>query len=330
MRAPFGRDHRQVAGEARRLLSVTSGDASTMPKKGETHMATNQASRSRTLCRLGGIAASVVVAVHGVRLSPAANGELVTVGGSFFGTVPTVIENTTGGDTGTSAIVGASNGPYASGVLGHAKNNSGSINYGAGVYGFAGDGPPPPPTSNVGVYGRGGHGVFGESDSGSGLVGVSRTGLGVEGQTDGNDQAAIRGFARQLSPAAGGAGVLGYSGSIGGLPATPTGTGVAGIAESGTGVLAKATAPEGTALDVQGRVRFSSSGRGTIAALTRGAVVAPGMDLTATTKIHVTLASDPGRRVLRYVGIDPVADTFNVELTGMARTDVAFVWFITE
>ena len=286
--------------------------------------------RTRVFCRLGGIAAVVLVAVHGARVSPAANGELVTVAGSFSGSAPTAIENTTGGDTGTSAIVGTSNGPFASGVLGHAKKGAGSINYGAGVYGFAGDGVPPPPTSNVGVYGRGGHGVFGESDFGSGLVGVSRSGIGIEGQTDAGDQAAIRGFARQLSATPGGAGVVGYSGTIGGIPAAPPGTGVAGIAESGTGVLAKATAPDGTALDVQGPVRFSSSGRGTIAALTRGAVVAPAMDLTPTTKIHVTLVSDPGRRVLRYVGIDPDADTFDVQLTGTVRTDVAFVWFITE
>ncbi len=82
----------------------------------------------------------------------------------------------------------------------------------------------------TGVLGTGAHGVEGSSDTGIGVLGVSDTGTGVLGHIT-------------LE----GAGVRGHSFSAGGV-----------------GVFASAEA--GTALEVDGKARFSRSGRATVAA----------------------------------------------------------------
>lgn len=167
--------------------------------------------------------------------------------------VPTSLAVGTGvyGESGdATGVQGVSGG--ATGVLGQSKDQ------GTGVQGFSGPGTPPvAPSYPIGVYGEASGtdatGVWGDSSSadatgvyGEGAIGVwGFGGWGVFGASD-----------------AGGTGVYGFSGAS--VPSSPAHTGVFGYSDSGTGVYALAAT--GTALYVNGKAKFSRSGRVAITA----------------------------------------------------------------
>jgi hypothetical protein len=53
-----------------------------------------------------------------------------------------------------------------------------------------------------------------------------------------------------------------------------------------------------------------------------------GIDLTTESKVVCTLQSTPGIRVLRYVAIDAVADTYRVIVSGPALVPISVACFV--
>jgi len=207
-------------------------------------------------------------------------------------------------ETGTGVSARGNEGVHAEGDMAGVFGGSSA---GTGVQGKSGGGWGVTGASDGTEFGASG-GVFGMSDKTVGIFGLSAEGIAVEGRSD-HDPAT-------------GTGVKGYS---------RKGEGVLGESEEGTAVRATAVTPAATALRVEGRVAFQTAGLGAIAAGTKSAMVNPGVPLTAATKVLVTLMSDPGLRALKYVSVDPTADTFTVHLTGLAaRTPISFAWFVIE
>lgn len=157
---------------------------------------------------------------------------------------------------------------------------------------------------------------------------VDESGIAIDASSG---SIAIRGQA----PAQDGTGVLGIGqyigvegrGQIGVSGASTGGVGVEGSVESGTGVHALATT--GTALRVDGRVSFSTAGFATIRAGHRSQLVRPGIDLTAASKIFVTLqTSAGGATTVRRISRDTVGNRFTIYLTAVATIDCRVAWFV--
>ena len=161
-----------------------------------------------------------------------------------------------------------------------------------GVIGIAGDeGPSFSNTDETGVYGFGGlsansTGVAGYSPDGTGVVGIGST--GVVGSGDwGLYATGSAGVVGDVG--ASGVGVYGFAGSAD-IPAPP----------SGIGVYARAGTNDQTALQVQGKVKFSRSGR---VAISEGAssklVTMSGV--TATSYVIATLQTSSSGLYVRAV-----------------------------
>jgi hypothetical protein len=220
-------------------------------------------------------------------------------------------------------------------------------------------------SNSIGVLGRGGGatGVRGDAltgramhataTSGTALLAESQTGYGSYASSGAPDRAAAVGTSTTMT------GLQGYSGT-GPLPGVPPKTGVYGHAEqdvnatgvagrttAGRGVLGVATsgravygaaangtggyfsATTGTALRAEGPVRFKTSGLATIAIGTRSTTVTPGMDVTTSSKILVTLQGDAGgSTVIQRVAINATANTFTIYLTANSVRDVKVSWFV--
>ena len=105
------------------------------------------------------------------------------------------------------------------------------------------------------------------------------------------------------------------------------GRGVHGEATSGTG--GHFTATTGTALQAVGPVRFSSAGLATIPAGSKSVTVAPGLDITAATKVLATLQTSPGpTTTIQRVSRNATADTFTIWLTANASANTTVAWFV--
>ena len=119
--------------------------------------------RSRRACRrasvAGGLAALAAHALGRPAITRAANGDPITVGGTFTGTSSTMIENTT---PDTTALIASATGLGDPNVDGFSTGIHGITTNGRGVHGSATAG--------------GGFGVFGEAVAGAGVVGSSGTG----------------------------------------------------------------------------------------------------------------------------------------------------------
>lgn len=96
------------------------------------------------------------------------------------------------------------------------------------------------------------------------------------------------------------------------------------------GVVAEHKAPAGTALRVNGIASFSRSGRSTISAGKSVKTVSGLSNITANSKILVTLQGNAGTgRYVRYA--QRLSDTsFKVVLNGTATYKVAFAWMIVD
>ena len=224
-----------------------------------------------------------------------------------------------------------------------------------GVYGYAVQ-----DAGSRGVWGRsnGGYGVYGSAGTGTGVRGVSTSGIGVRSSSASSVQPALSAQSSGHNTA-----VFGFSGTSGLLPppATPARTGVYGYAvqdasskgvygrsgaglgvygqaSSGSGLRGYATsgraisaeATTGIALHAKGRVQLEqSSGSATIAAGTKTKMVSPGFDLTATSKVLVTLNGNPGgTTVLQRVAINATANSFTVVLSAVAANNTRFSWLV--
>ena len=135
---------------------------------------------------LGGVAGLVATALGRIQPAEAANGQAVTVGGTFSGTSPTSITNSAG-----DGIIARNTSTSASGLFAHATATTGAT---FGAFGRSDS------TSGVGVGGanyqgtgttRGvkgeaaspsGYGVDGIASAGTGVRGITSSGVGVRGE----------------------------------------------------------------------------------------------------------------------------------------------------
>jgi hypothetical protein len=172
---------------------------------------------------LGGLGAVVATAIGRASAVRAADGDAVTVGGSFTATTGTQITNTSnsnfvllasttsgvafeGGSTSGYAFYGSSSNSGV-GVFGRstsyigvwgdsdATNQPAILGYSSGnstgVQGHSGTGNPAPAKAKTGVYGEAAQdgtskGVWGDSPAGHGVNGTSSSGIGVAGTSDSN------------------------------------------------------------------------------------------------------------------------------------------------
>jgi len=300
---------------------------------------------------LGGVGALVAQALGRPLPARGANGQAITVGGSFTGTSTTRLENTTAtlsalelrSDVGLwvvgrgmgihgaatdvnrpgwgTAIRGTTANTEGRGVYGVASSSTGATygvhgqsasSSGRGVYGVAASAT----GFTYGVYGRSsspsGYGVYGYNSAASGF------GNGVWGQTASSRGAGVFGRASSSS---------GDSSGVWGDASSPDGHGVHGKAFYGTGGYFEST--HGTALHAQGRVQFSTSGLATIGAGSKSVTVTPGVEIDANTKILATLQQNAGAGVtVERVYRDAAANKFNIVLTANASSAVKVGWFV--
>lgn len=150
---------------------------------------------------LGGVAGLVATALGRIQPAEAANGQAVTVGGTFSGTSPTSITNSAG-----DGIIARNTSTGASGLFAHATATTGAT---FGVFGRSDS------TAGVGVGGanyqgtgttRGvkgeaaspsGYGVDGIASAGTGVRGITSSGVGVRGEA--SSGVAVRAFASSAS-----------------------------------------------------------------------------------------------------------------------------------
>lgn len=118
------------------------------------------------------------------------------------------------------------------------------------------------------------------------------------------------------------------SAGVCGLSSLPQQAGVWGQSVVLDGVGVKATAPDGTALLVDGPVKFSRSGRGSISAGHSTATVTVSKDLATNVLVLATLQGSAGSGVyLRYAKRTGTR-TFQVVLNKSATTKVYFAWML--
>jgi hypothetical protein len=299
-------------------------DRMTQTAQAETAVAPD-ATRTRRSLLAGAAAASVAAIASAAGAQPvrAANGETVTVGGTYDATAATTIQ---AGASGAPAIVGTSNANV--GVAG----SSGSQ---AGVYGSS--------SSGAGVIGQSvsSDGVSGSSTSANGVSGYSSYDVGVYGHTDSGGGYGV--FGDSINNSAGvcgvsysGAGVIGYVGTRAVQPGVSAETGVWGIAEasaqsvavrgssdSGTGVLAESNS--GAALKVSGKAQFSRSGRKTISA-GKSSLKVPMAGVTTASYVVATLQTK--RTGVYVIAAVPAAGSLTIYLNKAVPATTAIGYLV--
>jgi hypothetical protein len=300
--------------------------------------------RALLTAALGATVATVAAAVGRPLPVQAANGDAVTVGGSFSGTLPTAITNTTGDGiqainsstvasglyghassaTGTTyGVFGRSDSPNGTGVKGYVTSSAGTAvgvtgetTAGTGVYGLSPGG--------IGVAGQStsGVGAQGVSDSSTGVNGVSNSGVGVYGSS--NSSVAVRAASTSNIGVVGsngtaskpailgfsegsGTGVQGYSGSSALLPTSKPKAGVYGhAAQDATSRGVWGSSPAG-----YGVYGESSSGRAVQGVATTGigvrAAASSGVGLLASATTGYALRTDGKVKLDKSAGLATIA-----------------------
>ena len=263
----------------------------------------------------GGLAALAARALGAPTVTRAADGAIVKVGGSFTGTSTTRIS-----DHANPATVFWADTVEGLGILGTSETGNGVVGdsvAGAGVFGHS--------SEHAGVEGssEGSAGVLGHTIEGTGVFGYSGSPVTVPAIP------AKTGVYGRATQDGGSRGVHGYSTAGRGVYGQATsGWGVYGYAGSGVGGHF-AAGSTGTALRVDGRVRFSTAGSATIPAGAYSVPVTPGLDLTASSLVLATLqANGGGSCAVERVEIDTAANTFRVHVTAPPTVAVRVAWFV--
>jgi hypothetical protein len=276
----------------------------------------------------GGVLGKNLGAGPGVRAVATGAGSAVYAtstggGAAFIGT------STTGSGLDVTATSG-------SGVVGK------SGGFGTGVMGSSGEFPLTPPSpGTTGVYGfvlanhnEAACGVTGETTHGRGVNGIATAGVGVYGTANGGD--GVRGESTGSNGVTGStssgvaSGVFGQNTSTGyGVAGTcHDGVGVSGFSNNGVAVVGRSDL--GIAIQAQGRVTFSTAGLTPVPAGQRIAVIHPGVDLTAQSKVLCTLESNQAELSIQRTLKNNAMDQFTVVLSApVAPERVAKVaWFV--
>ena len=312
--------------------------ASTDTQPTSTKSSSRRALLAGALGGIGAVAAGAMAKVSPVR---ATNGDAVTVGGTFTGTSPTSITNSTG-----DGIVARNTSTGSSGLFAHATAATGATFgvfgrsdsiAGTGVAGLAAA------TNGTGVKGTasGGIGVNGISDLYIGVYGSSNSNIGVYGYGAAADRPAIQGSAAGNSTGVLGSsgaspdaqpktGVYGYAnqdaGSRGVYGYSGKGHGVDGRAWGGVGVYAKAQT--GYALRTSGRIAADKvSGVATIPAGSTSVTVSPGVNVTSGSFVLLTPQNRLYGRDLWYT-TNPGADSITLHLSSSRSYASKIAWLL--
>jgi hypothetical protein len=244
-----------------------------------------------------------------------------------------------------AGVYGVANGSYAAfGVWG--VNTEG---YGVGIKGEAGD-------YSTGVEGTGGNGVYDHTDVAGGIgvnagtggdnsralyahtlgqgakavyayadpgigVYVDAAGMAIDAISTAGTDPGIRVHGKGDTPA-----IQGYNGP-GPVPVAPARTGVFGVSANGTGGRFRST--NGTALAVEGTVKFKTSGLVTMAAGQRSVTVVAGADLGPKSKILALLQGNAGgTTAVQHVIANQSTNKFQIVLTAPTTAAVTIAWFL--
>ena len=140
---------------------------------------------------------------------------------------------------------------------------------------------------------KGAHGLYGQSNLGFGVFGISFGGSGVVGQSNTSGQSAVAGFDR-----------------------APSG---------GTAVLAQSQ--HGTALRVEGTAKFGTSGVNSVPSGQRTLTV-KASGITATSKVLATIQKPQSGVFIE--GAEPGNGSFTITLSKNASSALPVAWFVLE
>jgi hypothetical protein len=306
-------------------------------------MSTDAPIRSRRAvlgAALGGVAAVAAQSLASPLSAAAASGDPALIGAENTGDAPTSFENTDAGETSLAAVhSGDGTGIHATSVTGPAimaistDATPRDIDAGPdpshrnGIYAAVGDtSSASTVTDEAGVYGFadlsiGSAGVVGESFQGSGVVGLGDTGTAGLGASNGLFGSGTWG--------AYGTGDVGIVGDV-----NATGVGVYGFAgnadipnpPTGIGVYARAGTTSQLALRVQGRAKFSRSGRVSVSGSTKTVRLSGAS--AANTFIVATCQEDAAGVYVRSVV--PANGSFKIHLSKKPSKAVTVGWIAFE
>lgn len=229
---------------------------------------------------------------------------------------PTIIALSSGPEasisTGDSSGYGMGTGPGVSAQLTNPANGSAAVEAKT-----AGSGPGVEASSKTGA------GVNATSNTGNGVQATSKTGTGVVASSSRGTGVEARGgtYGVQASSSSG-AGVQAQGGTYGVQAAGDT-YGVSGQSDSGTGVYAQSTS--GNALQVVGKVAFSTSG---LASVPKGGKSVK-VNLAGTTTASLVLATIQGAAgTIAVANAVPAKNSFSINLTGAAPSALKVAWFV--
>jgi hypothetical protein len=159
---------------------------------------------------------------------------------------------------------------------------------------------------------KGGHGVYGRSIHGFGILGISEHSTGIVGQNTTPGQSGVAGI--DLAPGKGGSGLFGQSHG-----------GDAILATSENGNALHCTSQHGTALLVEGKAKFSYSG---VTSVPRGhkTVTVTHGGVTSSSIVIATIQKPQSG--ISIEGAEPGAGSFTITLTGSPSASVPVGWII--
>jgi hypothetical protein len=143
--------------------------------------------------------------------------------------------------------------------------------------------------TRIGNFTNGNPVLWGESGSGTGVIGSSASNRGVVGASD-------------------------------------TDVGVYGTSTFHVGVLAE-NVESGLALQTAGRTKFSTSGVATISAGTTSKTITPGVDVTSGSFVLLTPKANLGARALWFT-TNATANTFTIRMSSSRASSAKVAWLL--
>lgn len=162
--------------------------------------------------------------------------------------------------------------------------------------------------------GTGGHGVYGNSVHGDGVLGISAHKTGVVGQGSTVGQSGVAGI--DVTPAVGGHGLFGQSQHGDGLYAT-----------SPNGVALRGQSAHGLALHVEGKAKFANSGVVTVPSGHKTANV----HVSGLTSSNIVLATIQNPQSGIFIeGAAAGSGSFTVTLSGSTESSIKVGWLVLD
>jgi hypothetical protein len=157
-----------------------------------------------------------------------------------------------------------------------------------------------------------GHGVYGHSIHGIGILGISEHSSGIVGQNTTVGKSGVAGI--DMTPGAGGHGLFGQSSK---------GDAIFGTSENGAAV--HCTSPKGMALNVEGRAKFSNSGVTSVPAHQKTVTIS-NASVTPTSIVLATIQKPQSGVYIEAA--EPGSGSFTVTLSASPSSSLPIGWMI--